>query len=77
MTSDAQAGRKGRCPICGQETVSDYRPFCSRACANIDLLRWLKGGYAIAGGGPDADEDGDEGAARQARDPRPAGDEED
>lgn len=24
-------------------------PFCSRRCADIDLGRWLKGGYVIPG----------------------------
>ena len=33
----------------------DYRPFCSRRCANVDLGRWLTGGYALP-----ADEDDDE-----------------
>jgi endogenous inhibitor of DNA gyrase (YacG/DUF329 family) len=35
------------CPICGKETEAKYRPFCSRRCADIDLGRWLTGGYAI------------------------------
>ena len=37
----------GRCPICGKATVADYRPFCSRRCADVDLSRWLRGAYAI------------------------------
>lgn len=41
------------CPICGKETVKEFRPFCSRRCADIDLGRWLTGGYAI----PVSDED--------------------
>jgi endogenous inhibitor of DNA gyrase (YacG/DUF329 family) len=51
----------GKCPICGRQTVHDYRPFCSRRCADVDLSRWLRGSYAI----PDASEseDGDEGSA--------------
>jgi endogenous inhibitor of DNA gyrase (YacG/DUF329 family) len=38
--------------------VQDYRPFCSRRCADVDLSRWLRGTYAI----PDEaeDEDGDQ-----------------
>lgn len=36
-----------------------YRPFCSKRCANIDLARWMNGGYVIEGGNQDADEDGD------------------
>jgi hypothetical protein len=27
--------------------VRDYRPFCSRRCADVDLLRWLRGAYVI------------------------------
>ncbi len=37
------------CPICGKEPVPDYRPFCSRRCADIDLARWLGGDYRIPG----------------------------
>jgi endogenous inhibitor of DNA gyrase (YacG/DUF329 family) len=46
------------CPICDKPRSLDYRPFCSRRCANVDLQRWLTGGYAIAG---DAEDDRDEG----------------
>jgi hypothetical protein len=27
--------------------VTEYRPFCSRRCADVDLARWLNGSYAI------------------------------
>jgi endogenous inhibitor of DNA gyrase (YacG/DUF329 family) len=53
------------CPICGEPTDADYRPFCSRRCADVDLSRWLKGTYAIPGGQADADEDGDNAQAAQ------------
>ncbi len=53
----------GRCPECGDEAVFRYRPFCSGRCANLDLSRWLRGSYAIAGGNADADDDGDEAEA--------------
>ena len=36
-----------RCPICGQPTVSSFRPFCSRRCADVDLGRWLTGSYRV------------------------------
>ncbi len=36
-----------RCPICGKSPTPDYRPFCSRRCADVDLQRWLSGGYAV------------------------------
>ena len=37
------------CPICRKETDPKYRPFCSKRCADIDLGRWLTGGYVIPG----------------------------
>ncbi len=51
------------CPICKAPSVYDYRPFCSRRCADVDLSRWLNGRYAIAGGDADEDEDGDQARA--------------
>ncbi|WP_295555692.1 DNA gyrase inhibitor YacG [uncultured Hyphomicrobium sp.] len=56
----------GTCPICGKPAVHAVRPFCSARCADIDLARWVSGAYVIAGGQADADEDGDEGFAREA-----------
>jgi len=35
------------CPICTQPTQEDFRPFCSKRCADIDLNRWLTDQYAI------------------------------
>jgi uncharacterized protein len=37
------------CPICGKPAAEMSKPFCSRRCADVDLGRWLKGGYAIPG----------------------------
>lgn len=37
----------GSCPICGKPRQAEYRPFCSKRCADIDLARWLDGAYAI------------------------------
>jgi endogenous inhibitor of DNA gyrase (YacG/DUF329 family) len=64
----------GRCPICKEPTDMAYRPFCSARCRDIDLSRWLRGGYAIPGGQAEADEDGEDAAAR--REPPRAADEE-
>ena len=36
-----------KCPICRKLTVVDYRPFCSKRCANVDLGRWLGGTYTV------------------------------
>jgi endogenous inhibitor of DNA gyrase (YacG/DUF329 family) len=35
------------CPICGRATQPDFRPFCSKRCADVDLQRWLSGRYAV------------------------------
>lgn len=45
------------CPICGKPHQLDYRPFCSRRCANVDLQRWLTGRYSIAGDAQDDEAD--------------------
>ena len=41
------------CPICTKPTppkaLNRFAPFCSRRCADLDLGKWLKGGYAIPG----------------------------
>jgi endogenous inhibitor of DNA gyrase (YacG/DUF329 family) len=54
-----------KCPICETRGADPaFKPFCSRRCADIDLGRWLKGGYVVPGGpggapAPDGDEDPD------------------
>jgi uncharacterized protein len=35
------------CPICRKPAQAEYRPFCSKRCADVDLQRWLVGTYAI------------------------------
>lgn len=36
------------CPICERVLKTDaFKPFCCKRCADVDLGRWLKGGYAI------------------------------
>lgn len=67
------AGEAPPCAICGKPQSADYRPFCSRRCADVDLNRWLTGGYAIPVRETD-DEDGEDpalAAARAARDAAP------
>lgn len=64
----------GKCPVCGKPAVRASRPFCSKRCADVDLGRWMSGGYVIAGGHSDADEDGDDVAAFEAGKALPKGD---
>lgn len=63
--SPAPEGSKA-CPVCGKPVTGGHAPFCSKRCADVDLGRWLKGGYAIPGaadeeagkaGQPGADQD--------------------
>lgn len=40
---------RSKCPICKKPTDPAFRPFCSKRCADVDLQRWLSGGYVIPG----------------------------
>jgi endogenous inhibitor of DNA gyrase (YacG/DUF329 family) len=35
------------CPICSKPQDAEYRPFCSRRCADVDLQRWFSGRYSV------------------------------
>lgn len=37
---------EGACPTCRRPANLQYRPFCGRRCADVDLHRWLSGVYA-------------------------------
>jgi endogenous inhibitor of DNA gyrase (YacG/DUF329 family) len=47
--------RLKKCPICGRPAAGDTRPFCSVRCKEVDLHRWLSGGYVIATTNDDED----------------------
>ena len=53
-------------PDLRQAAVQQFRPFCSKRCADVDLNRWLSGVYAVPVT-EDDDEDGDEAAGRAER----------
>ena len=37
-----------KCAICGKLTTeTEYTPFCSKRCADVDLNRWFNGSYAV------------------------------
>ena len=40
---------QAKCRICGKPQDAKLKPFCSIRCSDVDLGRWLKGGYAIPG----------------------------
>lgn len=37
------------CPMCKKPGVRDFRPFCSKRCADADLGKWFTGAYAVPG----------------------------
>ncbi len=45
------------CAVCNRPAAPDYRPFCSKRCADVDLNRWLGEQYRIP---TDEPTDGDE-----------------
>jgi len=36
-----------KCPICGRPQEADFRPFCSKRCADVDLGRWFNESYVV------------------------------
>jgi hypothetical protein len=47
MPEIPEPARRAICPICRKPAAAEFRPFCSRRCADVDLNRWLSGVYAI------------------------------
>lgn len=40
---------KAKCPQCKKPVQQDYRPFCSKRCADLDLGKWLNESYVLPG----------------------------
>jgi endogenous inhibitor of DNA gyrase (YacG/DUF329 family) len=57
------------CPICRKPTVSRYRPFCSKRCADVDLGRWFSEDYAVPSNDPDDIETAMENSDPETREP--------
>ncbi len=62
-----------KCPICGGATAAEFKPFCSKRCADADLARWLKGAYAIPGAPVSEDDVAREAERQGVADEDPAG----
>lgn len=45
-SGNSKPRRPRPCPICQKLSVEEFYPFCSKRCADVDLNRWLSGGYA-------------------------------
>jgi endogenous inhibitor of DNA gyrase (YacG/DUF329 family) len=48
------------CPICQRPSVAEFRPFCSKRCADIDLGRWFTESYRIPASAPDPSDSEDD-----------------
>ncbi len=33
--------KKSKCPTCKKISKESFSPFCSKKCANLDLMKWL------------------------------------
>ena len=33
--------KKSKCPTCKKVSKEPFIPFCSKKCANLDLMKWL------------------------------------
>jgi endogenous inhibitor of DNA gyrase (YacG/DUF329 family) len=69
VSERASDSARGKCPVCARPKVHEFRPFCSRRCADIDLSRWLRGSYAIPGEPDRTEPDMEAEAPRAADDP--------
>jgi len=38
---------KTKCALCDKAVAQDYKPFCSKRCADVDLNRWFGENYRI------------------------------
>ena len=57
MNKRIDPGATKLCPICRRPAAADFRPFCSKRCADVDLNRWLTGVYAVPATETDDEED--------------------
>ena len=47
--ADTAPKRPRTCPICRKPASEMHAPFCSKACKDRDLLKWLDDGYSVPG----------------------------
>ena len=46
-----------KCPVCGKPVVTEFRPFCSARCKQVDLNRWFTESYRVPVQPADDEED--------------------
>jgi endogenous inhibitor of DNA gyrase (YacG/DUF329 family) len=37
-----------KCPQCSKKAISEFKPFCSKRCADADLAAWITEKYRVA-----------------------------
>jgi uncharacterized protein len=65
MSERSDLPRAQPCPICRKPAVEQFRPFCSKRCADVDLGRWLSDVYVV----PGRDDEEEEERTRPAKQP--------
>ena len=40
--------KKQKCAVCDRPSEPEFRPFCSKRCADIDLGRWFGERYMVS-----------------------------
>ena len=65
-----------KCPTCGAPAAVEFKPFCCKRCADVDLGRWLNGGYRIPTDEAPSDVPGDvpDDVPEDVQDDTPSGD---
>ena len=38
---------KSKCPTCKETSKEPFSPFCSKKCADLDLMKWLSDEHQI------------------------------
>ena len=38
---------KSKCPTCKKNSKDTFSPFCSKKCADLDLMKWLSDEHQI------------------------------
>jgi uncharacterized protein len=54
-----------QCPNCGKPRVTEFRPFCSARCKQVDLNRWFNESYRVPTRSVDEEEDETAGERRE------------
>ena len=39
--------KKSKCPTCKKNSKDSFNPFCSKKCADLDLMKWLSDEHLI------------------------------